>query len=194
MPTDISRLQNKVKNYHQVLQNTNSYRQAWQSKVKQFISSTLKNIVGQTGLKATIVEKNNIENLEAIVLDLGRSSSGIAENIENSDVKRIMVKNNGAMIYQQLFNGKIMVMLVNPYIEGYGEAKSPHSLAILRPDEISEAAIFSHVESLLNDITEWEDYDDDDKHTKVAFQPIGFQHTVNLKSDNGNDSPDVTQQ
>lgn len=194
MQTDISRLQTKVKNYNQVLQNTNSYRQAWQSKVKQFISTTLKDIAVQTGLKATIVEKNNIENLEAIVLDLGRSSSGIAENIENTDVKRIMVKNNGAMIYQQLFNGKIMVMLVNPYIEGYGEAKSPHSLAILRPDEISEATIFSHVESLLNDITEWEDYDDDDKHTKVAFQPIGFQHAVNRKNDNGNDSPDVTQQ
>ena len=103
MQTDISRLQTKVKNYNQVLQNTNSYRQAWQSKVKQFISTTLKDIAVQTGLKATIVEKNNIENLEAIVLDLGRSSSGIAENIENTDVKRIMVKNNGAMIYQQLF-------------------------------------------------------------------------------------------
>ena len=194
MHTDISHLQTKVKNYKQVLQNTQSYRQAWQSKVKQFISSTLKTLIEKADLKATVVEKNNIENLEAIVLDLGRSSSGIAENLENTDVKRIMVKNNGAMIYQQLFNGKIMVMLVSPYIEGYGEAKAPLSLAIVRPDEISEAAIFRHVESLLDDITEWEDYDDDDKHAKVAFQPIGFQHTVNLKNDNGNDSPEMAQQ
>jgi hypothetical protein len=87
-----------------------------------------------------------------------------------------------------------MVMIVSPYIEEYGEAKPPASLAIMRPDEISENSIFGHAERMLDDITEWEDYDDDDKRTKMAFQPIGFKHTVNLNDGNGNEHADAAKQ
>lgn len=194
METDIKRLQTKVNEYKEVLQNTLNYRQAWRKTTKEFITNTLKTIIVQTALKATVTEKKNIENLESVMLDLGRSSSGLAENLDNTDVQRIMIKNNGGIIYQQLFNGKIMVMLVSPYIEGYGEPKAPLSLAIVRPDELSERSIYEHVESILEDITEWEDYDDDDKGTKMAFQPIGFRHTVNLSNGNGNEAPDASQQ
>ena len=55
--------------------------------------------------------------IESVVLDLGRSSSGISENLEDTDVKRTMIKSNGALIYQQLFNGKVMVMITAPFIE-----------------------------------------------------------------------------
>lgn len=184
MNTDITRLQAKVKLYKQVLENTIKYRQVWKDKVKQFISSTLQTILQQTELKGTIIEKNSIENLEAIRLDLGRSGSGIAQSMENTDVKHIMIKNNGAVVYQQLFNGKIMIMIVSPHIEGYGESKEPSYLEIVRPDELSESSILRHVENLLDDITQWEDYDDESPQEKIAFQPIGFQHTINLnKSD-----------
>ena len=141
MDTGIQQLQTKVNAYKEVLQLTHDYRQAWQTSTKTLISTTLKAVVQQTGLKATVVEKNNIENLEALVLDLGRSSSGIAENLDNTDVKRIMIKDNGSLIFQQLFNGKIMVMMVSPNIEGYGEPKAPVSLEIVRPGEVTEASI-----------------------------------------------------
>jgi len=120
------------------------------------------------------------------MLNLGRSSSGIAENLDNTDVKRIMVKNNGSLIYQQLFNGKIMVMLASPYIDGYGDPKAPVSLAILRPAEFSAVTVYQHVRELLDDITKWEDYDDDDPGGKQPFEPIGFRHTVNADAGNGN--------
>ena len=188
MKLDISMLKEKVSEYKKVQENTQNYRQQWKDKTKQFIIYNLRDIVQQTGLKASVTEKNNIENLEAILLGLGRSSSGIAENLDDANVKRIMVKNNGSLIYQQLFNGKIMVMLVSPYIEGYGEPKAPLSLAILRPAELSAASILDHVKELLDDITEWEDYDDDDPGTKQPFEPIGFRHTVNLARGNGNDT------
>ncbi len=145
----------------------------------------------QTESKASVTNKNNIEILEAIMLDLGRSSSGIAENLDETGVKRIMVKNNGSLIYQQLFNGKIMVMLASPHTEGYGEPKPPLSLAILRPAELSARSILEHVKELLDDITEWEDHDDDDPR-KIPFEPIGFRHTLDLpagnRADNENES------
>ena len=72
----------------------------------------------------------------------------------------------------------VMVMLNAPHIEGYGEPKPPRTLEIIRPDEMTPDLIFGHVERLLNDIIEWEDFDDDDRNKKVAFQPIGFQHAA----------------
>jgi hypothetical protein len=180
MTPDITKLKSKVNEYKLVLENTNNYRLAWKNNLKLLISNTLNSIISQTELKAKVVERNNIENLEALVLDLGRSSSGISENMEHIDLKHTMIKNNGALIYQQLFNGKIMVMILSPHIEGYGEQKEPESLEIIRPDEISEASILEHVENLLDTIIFWEDYDDEDPKKQMPFQPIGFQHSGNI--------------
>lgn len=178
MAIDLGTLISKANDYKQILENTDDYRKKWAKKMKPTILKTLKEILKQTKIKGTIDEQDNIENLEAIILNLGRSASGIRENLENTDIKRAMIKSNGALIYQQLFNGKVMIMTVAPYIEGYGEPKPPKPLEILRPEELSEGFIIRHVEVFLKEITEWEDYDDDEPSTKNAFNPIGFNRDV----------------
>ncbi|NCT73024.1 MAG: hypothetical protein GXC78_00715 [Chitinophagaceae bacterium] len=178
MQKDFKQLRDKVTTYQEVLANTHRYRQEWKDHTRDFIRTSLTQIIDETGLRARITERTQIENLEAVVLDLGRSSSGLSENLENTDLKHTMVKNNGSLIYQQLFNGKIMVMLTNPYIEGYGEPKPARSLEIVRPEELTPTLIYAHTEQLLNDLIEWEDFDDDDHGRKPAFQPIGFQHSL----------------
>lgn len=178
MALDLGTLVSKANDYKQILNNTAEYRKKWATKMKPTITETLKDILDQTGIKAIIEEQDKIENLEAVVLDLGRSASGISENLENTDIKRAMIKNNGALIYQQLFNGKVMIMVVAPYIEGYGDPKPPRPIEILRPEELTPAFIIRHVETFLKEITEWEDYDDDEPTTKHAFNPIGFQQQI----------------
>ncbi|MCR6720779.1 MAG: hypothetical protein NVV59_10910 [Chitinophagaceae bacterium] len=178
MAPALARIQALVNEYNQILANTVNYREQWQTKTRDQLKQYFETIIAETGLKARVYVRGQIENLEAIVFDLGRVSSGLSENLENTDLKHTMVKNNGSLVYQQLFNGKLMVMFSNPHIEGYGEEKPPRSLEILRPDEVTEDLIYSHVERLINDIIEWEDFDDDDSKKKVAFQPIGFQHTT----------------
>ena len=168
----------KAENYKQILENTLLYRKKWSSEMKPLISKSLKTILKKTGIKGKIDIQDKIINLEAIVLDLGRTSSGIVEQLDNTDIRRTMIKNNGALIYQQLFNGKVMIMLVSPYIEGYGEPKPPRPLEILRPEELTEAFIIRHVETFLKEIADWEDYDDDEPSTKNAFNPIGFQRVI----------------
>jgi len=176
---NIEALKTQTEKYKQVLANTTKYREAWHSDVKPMLQDTLQDIIGQLAIpKAAVSEKTHIDNLEAVVLDLGKSSSGISENLDDSGIKRIMIKSNGSLIYQQLFNGKIMVMLVSPHIEGYGEPKPPLAVEILRPDEIRPALIYKHLEAFLKDITEWEDYDDDQPaRPRQSFNPIGFQRT-----------------
>ena len=179
METGTNQLKEKVTAYNQVLENTIVFRKAWRDTVEKLISSTLQSFLADSGLKGKIVENKEMENLESIILDLGRSSSGIAQSGGNEDIKNFMIKNNGSMIYQQLFNGKIMVMVHSPHIEGYGEQKEPQFLEIVTPGELSASLIYRHVESLLDIITEWEDFDDDSPQEKTVFQPIGFQHTMN---------------
>lgn len=174
MSIDIRSLVSRANTYKEVLNNTLTYREEWQSKLKQSVKEILSEVIAQTGLKAEIKVNDKIENLESIVFDLGKSSSGISEHIEGSGVKRTMVKNNGSLIYQQLFNGKIMVMILSPFIEGYGESKAPRMLEILKPVELKQPFVLRHIELLLKDITDWEDYDDDQPHATIGFQPIGF--------------------
>jgi len=178
MALDLGTLISKANDYKKILSNTETYRAQWSKKMKPLIIKTLKEVLKQTEIDGQIVEQNNIENLEAVVLDLGKSASGISENLENTDIKRAMIKSNGALIYQQLFNGKVMIMLVSPYIEGYGEPKPPKPLEILRPDELTSSFIIRHVETFFKEITEWEDYDDDEPSTKNAFNPIGFNREI----------------
>lgn len=174
----MQRIQALVNEYGQVLENTIAYRAQWQQQTREAIREIFSQVITQSGLKAKVLVRGQIENLEAIVLDLGRSSSGLSESLENTDLKHTMVKNNGALIYQQLFNGKLMVMLSSPHIEGYGEPKPPRTVEIVRPGEITSDLVLGHIEQLLNDIISWEDFDDDDRNKKVAFQPIGFQHSA----------------
>lgn len=165
----------KVNKYKQVLQNTIDYREAWHKEIKPMLVKTLTEVAEEAQFpKCEIIVRDNIENLEAVIMDLGRSSSGISENVEGSDVKRTMIKSNGSLIYQQLFNGKIMVMIMSPVIEGYGEPKPPRAVEILRPDELREPFLLRHLELFLKDITDWEDFDDDEpqqKHT-IGFNPV----------------------
>jgi hypothetical protein len=104
---DIGSLNSKINRYKQVLENTENYRKAWHAEIKPMLLESLQDILQQADLpKAVLVERNNIENLESVMLDLGRTSSGITENMEDTGVKRTMIKSNGSLIYQQLFNGE----------------------------------------------------------------------------------------
>ena len=175
MNLEIGSLQLRANRYKTVLHNTQVNRDAWHTETKPLITSALKELIEAIDLKADIKVQDKISNLEAVILDLGKSSSGISEFLEDTDIKRMMVKTNGSLIYQQLFNGKIMVMMMSPHIEGYGDPKPPKAIEILRPDELKKPFFIRHLETFLKDITDWEDYDDDEpKKAGVAFNPIGF--------------------
>ncbi len=175
----------KVEAYKNLLQNTVKYRKSWPKKIKPMIIETLEEIEKSTKIGGKIEVKDQVENLEAIIFDLGRSSSGLHESIDDSGVKRTMIKSDGALIYQQLFNGKIMVMTVNPHIEGYGEPKPPQMVEILRPEELKPGFILRHMEIFINNISDWEDYDDDaPEDKKKGFQPIGFNSHMEDDSKN----------
>jgi len=170
---ELTNIKSKVDKYNSILGNTTAYRKRWVEDIHDLITGTLESIIKETKLNAFVEVKDDIENLEIITLSLGSEVSGIAEKFPGNKTKRPFIKNNGALIFQQLFNGKIMTMIMYPYIEGYGQPKPPRTVEIVRPEELTEGFIIRYVEEFLKEIIEWEDFDDDVPE-KMGMNPIGF--------------------
>jgi hypothetical protein len=171
LENDYQNLRQRVARYQEVLQNTARYRDMWQSELKAAIISQLDEAIKAVNLTAKIEQRAEIQNLEAIVLNLGVGQSGLGEPIGDS-MRRDLIKQNGSLVYQQLFNGKILVLVNYPFIEKYGQPQPPKTIAIYRPDEIKAPFVMRHIETLLAEVTNWEDYDDD---APESNQRIGFK-------------------
>ena len=168
--SDLTNLKRKVLQYKEVLENTVQYREVWEKSLRDQIVKQIKNICKEIGLPITVDLKEDIENLETIIVSLGSTKSGLYQKVD-ANIQRDLIKSNGSLVYQQLFNGKIVVLINLPYIEAYGEPQPPKTIAIYRPEEIKPPFIIRHLEDLVKEITLWEDYDDDDPRT----QKIGYK-------------------
>ncbi len=168
---DYFNFQRKVEHYKDVLKNTEVYRKFWRENLKPALMEHLQRVATLAQLPCTVEERSEIINLEAIVLSLGHSQSGLGEPI-GEGMRRDLIKHNGSLVYQQLFNGKIMVLINYPYIERYGQPQPPKTLAIYRPEEIKEPYVVRHLETFMSEITYWEDYDDDrpDENQRIGFK------------------------
>lgn len=165
---ELNNLKNKVEHYKEVLKNTENYRKAWVSETKPMILKALEKISNDVKLKVKIDEIPQMENLEAVVLSLGTVKSGLSKKIEKG-IELPLVKHNGSLIYQQLFNGKIIVIIQYPYIENYGQPGPPKTIAIYRPEELKEPYFIRHFEEFIQEVTHWEDFDDDEPVKKIGF-------------------------
>lgn len=181
---DYNGLISKVNRYKSILANTKAYRERWNTFLKQQIVDELENMLKVSGLEGRIEVQDKVRHLEFIILSLGSEESGISEII-NDKTDKPLIKHNGSLVYQQLFNGKVQVMIGYPYIEGFGEPKVPKVIAIYRPEEIKTPFLIRHMEDFVKEITQWEDYDDDDQPlSKIGFQ---MQNLVPPKTNNNNE-------
>lgn len=168
---DIQNLIRRVQRYEEILQNTARYREVWNTELRAYIQNTLNDMIKGSGMRATTEHVTGTTNLEAVILTMGNGKSGVAQTVAQ-DVHRELIKHNGSLIYQQLFNGKVIVMINYPFIENYGEPRPPKTIAIYRPEELKEPFFVRHVETFIDEITRWEDYDDDqpDENQRIGFK------------------------
>ncbi|MBK9335371.1 MAG: hypothetical protein IPM98_01805 [Lewinellaceae bacterium] len=168
---DCLNFRRKVERYQEVLQNTEQYREIWQKRLRNEIVDYLQRAADAAKLGCAVEERSDIQNLEAVSLSLGSSHSGLGEPVGDG-LHRDLIKQNGSLVYQQLFNGKILVLVNYPYIEKYGQPQPPKTLAIYRPEEIKEPYLIRHLETFITEITLWEDYDDDrpDENQRIGFK------------------------
>ncbi len=165
---DLFNLNRRISHYKEILSNTETYRKAWQEQLKDEIVRFLNEVNQQFELNARIDIRTDLENLEAVVFSLGASKSGMYQRVDHG-VDVHLIKHNGSLIYQQLFNGKVIVIIQYPFIENYGQPRPPKTVAIYRPEELKEPFFVRHLEEFIQEITEWEDYDDDEPNKRIGF-------------------------
>ncbi len=166
---DYAGLKAKVQRYNEILSNTKSYRERWKSGLKNLIVSELEAMIKSAGLNGKIETSEKVKHLEYIILSLGSEKSGISEIVDEK-IEKPLIKKNGSLVYQQLFNGKVQVMVMFPHIEGFGDPNPPKIIGIYRPEEIKPPFLIRHMEDFVREITQWEDFDDDDP----VMNKIGF--------------------
>lgn len=167
---ELMNLKRKVLTYKEITSNTREYRSVWIDSLKSMIISNLESFAQAVELNAKVVAVEEVENLQAVTLTLGQVKSGIFEEVSET-VKRHLIKHNGSLIYQQLFNGKVIVLINYPHIENIGQPRPPKTVGIYRPEEIKPPFILRHLEEFITDVTHWEDFDDDKPN---EAQQIGF--------------------
>jgi hypothetical protein len=178
METDLQNLKKRTEAYREILKNTETYRAVWDTNLREMIKQSLKEMNDFVSLGGEVEMHERLDNLEAVQFTLGSVLSGMKEEVAKN-VHRTLIKHNGSLVYQQLFNGKIMVVINYPFIEGYGQPLPPKNLAIYRPEELKLPYLIKHMEQFIHEITLWEDFDDDEP--REANQAIGFK--LNFDSD-----------
>lgn len=168
MDSQFFSLKRKVDRYREVQQNTSAFREAWKNGVRDLIRQSLDQICAETGLAATTEIRSEVDNLEAVALTLGDTPSGLLQ-ILGAGLRRDLIKHNGALIYQQLFNGKILVLIDYPFIENYGDPRPPKTIVICKPQELQPPFFIRHVEEWLEEMIAWEDYDDEEPIKRIGF-------------------------
>jgi hypothetical protein len=162
----------RAKKYTNILQQVLDFRDKWGEELKSFILDTTKNILEQTGINANVEVEERFENLESITISLGKSISGISEKVDGF-TKRTIIKDRGALMYSQLFNGKVQAWMTYPIIEGLMQPKPPKMIGIYAPQEFNEDLILSNFDDFFKELIEWENYDDDQPGHE-AMNRIGF--------------------
>jgi len=164
-------IKQRADKYQTILQQVMDYRDSWGSTLKEFIRSNSASILEHTGVGAQIEIEERFENLESITISLGKSISGIAENVDGL-TKRTIIKDKGSLVYSQLFNGKVQAWMTYPIIEGLMQPKQPKMIGIYGPPEFNEDLILSNFDEFFKELIEWENYDDDQPGQEI--NRIGF--------------------
>jgi len=169
---EVANFKRKVQTYKDIVSNSRTYRDAWNLSLEAHIVKCLTTYCEAADLDAKIETIDEVENLGAVTLSLGQVKSGIFEEV-NANIKRHLIKQNGSLIYQQLFNGKIIVMIQYPHIENLGQPRPPKNIGIYRPEELKDPFLLRHLEEFITEVTNWEDFDDDEPNQQHQ-QRIGF--------------------
>ena len=177
-------IKQRAEKYQAILDQVLQFRKDWDNQLKDFITKNAKRILDHTEISAQINVEERFENLESITISLGKSISGIAENIDD-DTKRNIIKDKGALIYSQLFNGKVQAWMTYPLIEGLMQPKPPKMLGIYGPPEFNDNLILSNFDDFFKELIDWENYDDDQPGPQMNRIGFGVHHEeLNEEQDN----------
>ena len=151
---NLEAIDNKKNEFQSVLTQIQLYRDLWQNEKKELIIKTLTSIKKAIDLEWQIQVLDMAKNSETINIAFNPARSGISEN--NGSSMRSFVKEGGALLFCQAYNGEIFVLIMYPYINEIVSRKENTFLGKFKPDQITEEFICAKVEKFLDEMIKWE--------------------------------------
>jgi len=108
--------------------------------------------------RLALTDTYNLASPRELQFTFGKTNSGFTNG--EGESASILTKIGGCLIYRQLYNGKIKVLIGLPYIDRIRPQQSLIEIAVLGPRDISQQLVAEHFEAFLEKITDWEEEDE----------------------------------
>lgn len=149
-------IEQKVKELKNSIENVGKRREQWNNTTKDLIVTTLNNIKQKYDIDCNVYVNDFWRNGETVILSFGINPSGIIE--ENDKGIKSFTKHGGSLMFSQVFNGEIYVVIKKPYIEGVVEETNGEFQEKISPEKISEEYIKIQVTEFLQKMIDWENF------------------------------------
>ncbi len=159
MNSHLQEIINKAVDYQKALEKNKTEieknRKDWNDSTNALIYETFQSVAKNVpNLNWEVKKVEAMENLDVIVLGFKNEPSGIAGQIQG--VLRFFAKISGKLIYSQVYNGEVYVLIDYPHVENHVERQPPKFIAKYKPSQISEDLILDHINEFLDEMHNWE--------------------------------------
>ena len=130
-------------------------RKVWNLETNDLILNTFKGMAQSVpNLNWEIRKVDAMENLDILMLGFKNESSGIVGQVQG--VFKFFAKVSGKLIYSQVYNGEIYVLIDYPHVEHHVERQAPKFIGKFLPAQITEDLVLDHIYEFLDEMLAWE--------------------------------------
>ncbi len=137
--------------YNERIKLINQRRDLWTNATRARLKDTLDAIVVEANNQHFLVQENiSAKNWESVNLVLTAQPSGIIID------RKVVLQSASALIFSQIYNGKIMVCIQYPSIDGIVEKSADLVLGYYEPSSLTEDVIMNSFKSYMDELNKWE--------------------------------------
>lgn len=150
----IDHLEERIKDYTLSLEKVLQKKREWESSARPCILRTLEEIRDKFPIGWTVQQFNWMWYNEAVNITFKTLPEGL-EHLAKGSGDGELIK-GGALVFSQLHNGDVSVMVLFPFIDTVSADSGTLDLGTYRPEEISEKLVIEKVDEFLKEMIRWE--------------------------------------
>jgi hypothetical protein len=130
-------------------------RKVWNAQTNHLITEIFQVIAQNVpNLNWEVKKIDGMENLDILMLGFKNESSGIVGQVQG--VFKFFSKISGKLIYSQVYNSEVYVLIDYPHVEHHVERQTPKFLGKFLPAQITHDIVLDHINEFLEEMLNWE--------------------------------------
>ncbi|MDY2587919.1 hypothetical protein [Winogradskyella aquimaris] len=150
----IEHLEERINDYKTSIKTVVDKKTIWQTKTKDLISKTLKNVCKTYAIGWKVQELNWIGTNEAVNITFDSFPKELMDR--TNQIPTYQFIQGGALVFSQSYSGDVHTFILFPYIEQIPAENSSVELEIYNPEHITEKIIIEKVDEFLKEMIKWE--------------------------------------